>query len=149
MLRRFQVTAGLSQEALGERAGLSADAVAALERGRRSGRGFTLGVLAEALALGAEDRALLVSAAAGGQPARTAGSAAAGPADQFCRPPARLAEVERRVGQARMLTLLGPGGTGKTRLALVVAERHAGGRCSRPWTPAWSRSWLSTPSRPR
>ena len=36
LLRRFRLAAGFSQEALAERAGLSADAVAALERGRRS-----------------------------------------------------------------------------------------------------------------
>ena len=130
MLRRFRVMAGLSQEALAERAGLSADAVAALERGRRSRpRAFTLGVLAEALALGAEDRALLVSAAAGQDSPRVPpGRPLPVQLTSFVGRQRELAEVERRVGQARMLTLLGAGGTGKTRLALVVAERQAGGR---------------------
>jgi predicted ATPase/class 3 adenylate cyclase len=32
-----------------------------------------------------------------------------------------IAEVKRRLGQARLVTLLGPGGTGKTRLSLEVA----------------------------
>jgi len=36
LLRRHRLAASLSQEALAERAGLSANAVAALERGRRS-----------------------------------------------------------------------------------------------------------------
>ena len=130
LLRRFRVTAGLSQEALAERAGLSADAIAALERGRRSRpRAFTLGVLAEALALGAEDRALLVSAAAGQDSPRVPpGRPLPVQLTSFVGRQRELAEVERRVGQARMLTLLGPGGTGKTRLALMVADRHAGGR---------------------
>ena len=35
LLRRHRLTAGLSQEALAERAGLSARSVAALEAGRR------------------------------------------------------------------------------------------------------------------
>ena len=131
MLRHFRVTAGLSQEALAERAGLSADAIAALERGRRTRpRAFTLGALAEALALGAEDRALLVSAAATGQdsPRGPPGRPLPVQLTSFVGRQRELAEVERRVGQARMLTLLGPGGTGKTRLALMVADRHAGGR---------------------
>ena len=130
LLRRFRVAAGLSQEALAERAGLSADAIAALERGRRSRpRAFTLGVLAEALALGAEDRALLVSAAAGQDSPRVPpGRPLPVQLTSFVGRQLELAEVERRVGQARMLTLLGPGGTGKTRLALVVADRQAGGR---------------------
>ena len=112
LLRRLRVTAGLSQEALAHRAGLSADAIAALERGRRSRpRAFTLGVLADALALGPSDRARLVSAACGSL-------------TSFIGRHYELAEVERMLGQARLLTLLGPGGTGKTRLALAAAERR-------------------------
>ena len=128
LLRRLRVTAGLSQEALAERAGLSADAVAALERGRRSRpRAFTLGVLADALALGPADRARLVSAAAG--PAVSPGSSGRslpGWLTSFIGRQRELAEVERLLGQARLLTLLGPGGTGKTRLALAAAERLPG-----------------------
>ena len=37
LLRRYRLAASLSQEALGERACLSANAIAALERGRRAG----------------------------------------------------------------------------------------------------------------
>ena len=65
-MRRFRTAAGLSQEALAERAGLSTDAVAALEQGRRTRpRAFTLGLLAEAMRLGAEERAMLVAAVEG------------------------------------------------------------------------------------
>ncbi|HEX7102709.1 MAG TPA: helix-turn-helix transcriptional regulator, partial [Nitrolancea sp.] len=52
LLRRDRLLAGLSQEALAERAGLSVDAIRALERGRRTApRPETIGLLADALAL--------------------------------------------------------------------------------------------------
>src|SRR5579859_127491 len=64
LLRRFRLAASLSQEALAERAGLSATAIAALERGRRaSPRASTLALLVGALSLSGEDRAALVAAA--------------------------------------------------------------------------------------
>jgi predicted ATPase/transcriptional regulator with XRE-family HTH domain len=133
LLRQFRVIAGLSQEALAQRARLSVDAVAALERGRRTRpRAFTLGLLADALALDAADRARLVSAASG----RGDASAEGGPPDPGTPLPVRLtslvgrehelAEVARLLGQCRLLTLLGPGGTGKTTLALAVAQHHPG-----------------------
>src|SRR5262252_539756 len=65
LLRRFRLAAGFSQEALAERAGLSADAIRALERGRRSHpRPFTVRLLADALKLEAADRAALIEAGA-------------------------------------------------------------------------------------
>jgi transcriptional regulator with XRE-family HTH domain len=64
LLRGARVAAGLSQEALAERAGLSSDAVAALERGRRrSPRPSTLAALASALHLSPEERAILARTA--------------------------------------------------------------------------------------
>jgi predicted ATPase len=140
VLRRFRVTAGLSQQALAERAGLSATAIAALERGRRSRpRAFTLGVLADALALDAADRARLMSAAAaqaGSQDRPPAADLASQPEatplgqtwpgwlTSFVGRQQELAQVERLLGQARLVTLFGSGGTGKTRLALAAAERR-------------------------
>jgi transcriptional regulator with XRE-family HTH domain len=63
-LRRYRLAAGLSQEALAVRAGLSVDAIRALERGRRSApRPETLAMLAEALALTPLEREELVIAA--------------------------------------------------------------------------------------
>jgi predicted ATPase/DNA-binding XRE family transcriptional regulator len=127
-LRRFRLAAGLSQEALAERSGLSADAIAALERGRRTRpRAFTVGVLADSLALSADDRALLASAAAGSDsPAAAAGTPLPARLTSFVGRQQELAEVARQLSQTRLLTLFGPGGTGKTALAVAVAERQPG-----------------------
>ena len=104
---------------------------AALERGRRARpRAFTLGLLADALALGAAERARLVSAAAApsGPPVRPGSPEWPRPAwlTSFVGRQRELAEVRRRLAQARLLTLLGPGGTGKTRLAVAAALRERG-----------------------
>jgi transcriptional regulator with XRE-family HTH domain len=64
LLRRYRLLAGLTQEALAERAHLSLCAVSALEQGTsRAPRAATLALLAEALALSAQARAALVAAA--------------------------------------------------------------------------------------
>ena len=64
LLRRARVAAGLTQEALAERAGLSATAISALERGvRQTPQGETLRLLTDALALPDEERARLAAAA--------------------------------------------------------------------------------------
>lgn len=64
LLRRHRLAANLSQEALAARAGLSREAVSALERGtRRAPRPETVGMLADALALDCEQRGALGIAA--------------------------------------------------------------------------------------
>src|SRR5918998_201480 len=64
LLRRSRLDAGLSQEELAERAGLSVNGVSALERGRRaSPRPETVRMLADALGLDPGARAALVAAA--------------------------------------------------------------------------------------
>jgi transcriptional regulator with XRE-family HTH domain len=133
LLRRLRIAAGYSQEALAERAGLSADAVAALEAGRRlRPRAFTVGVLADALGLGQAERAQLAARVAGPVPAQRA---APGRQALLPLPPLSLigreAELDAVTGLllqpgVRMLTLTGPGGAGKTTLALAAAARAAG-----------------------
>src|SRR2546421_158241 len=60
LLRRHRLDAGLTQEALAERAGISARAVSDLERhGARAPRGDTLALLAAALHLPPEHEAQL------------------------------------------------------------------------------------------
>ena len=144
LLRRHRLLAGLSQAELAERAGLSPDGIRALEAGRRATpRPYTVRALAEALALAEEDR-LQLYAAAQAEPSSPEAlpipdtAAAGGERGRFSsppRPPTRLIGREREVAaithalrsaQARLVTLSGPGGVGKTRLALAVAEAVAG-----------------------
>lgn len=142
LLRRHRLAAGLSQAELAERAGLSPDSVGALESGRRANpRPFTVRALADALSLANNDRLGLISAAqAAAAPVaepriavvRADGEWARLPAPP--RPPTRLIGREREVaeiafalrsGRTRLLTLTGPGGVGKTRLAVAAAEAVA------------------------
>src|SRR5919201_5949324 len=62
LLRRHREAAGLTQEALAERAGLSARAIAYLERGTHTPYRDTVSRLADALALAPQDRATLEAA---------------------------------------------------------------------------------------
>jgi predicted ATPase/class 3 adenylate cyclase len=64
LLRRHRLAAGLTQEELAERAGLSRRGIADLERGvRQSPRKETAALLAEALGLAGEDRTVFAAAA--------------------------------------------------------------------------------------
>ncbi|CAN5726859.1 hypothetical protein BH23CHL5_BH23CHL5_09200 [soil metagenome] len=63
-LRRYRTVAGLSQEALAEQSGLSVRGISDLERGERTTpRLETVRMIADALALGEQDRTLLLAAA--------------------------------------------------------------------------------------
>ncbi|HEY8612008.1 MAG TPA: helix-turn-helix domain-containing protein [Roseomonas sp.] len=132
-LRRLREAAGLSQEALAERAGLSLNGISALERGeRRHPYPATVRALADALGLRDDERALLAAALpprGAPPPAR-----AATPPTFLPTPPTPLVGRERDIATmsalladgTRMLTLTGPGGVGKTRLALAVAAAVRG-----------------------
>jgi predicted ATPase/transcriptional regulator with XRE-family HTH domain len=151
LLRRYREAAGLSQEELAERAGVSGQAISALERGeRRHPYPATVRQLAEALGLPEEEQGALLaavparrqarpdaasggtrrpSAQSGDQPRAASGipalptplTALLGRDDDV----ARVTELLQ--DGVRLLTLTGPGGVGKTRLILQIAtemRRH-------------------------
>lgn len=129
LLRRHRAVAGLTQEELAERAGMSARTVSDIERGMRQRiYRFTAGSLAEALRLLPEDRVTFETAARGRR--SVAGEvpsehpAAAAPTPLLGRQ-RELALVLAGVGApgTRLTTITGTGGIGKTRLALEVAAR--------------------------
>jgi predicted ATPase/transcriptional regulator with XRE-family HTH domain len=138
-LRRLREAAGLTQEELAGRAGLSPNAISDLERGRRR-RPYphTVRSLADALELSGEERASLFAAVpkrGGGAAASTAPAAASAGASLLPTPPTPLVGRERDLRgiatflgrpEVRLLTLTGTGGVGKTRLAIQAALEAAG-----------------------
>ena len=147
LVRQLRLRAGFSQEELAERAGLTASGISQIERGtRRRPQPHTLRALAGALRLSPEERRALLSAveaegtssAPAGPPASTASTPAPeSPVIEEGRPPGNLPLVltsfigrERELAAAasfiaegqRLLTLTGPGGAGKTRLAVELAR---------------------------
>ncbi|HEX6509840.1 MAG TPA: LuxR C-terminal-related transcriptional regulator [Chloroflexota bacterium] len=153
LLKRLRLAAGLTQQGLSDRSGVSARAISDLERQPdRSPRPETVTQLADALGLEREARAQLQAAAwrgnsladmlsvrdqRGHSPSHrlpspvdrgSTGSDVILPALQSLPLLGRTEEVEvlRQLlvdGPVRLLTLTGPAGVGKTRLAREVVQR--------------------------
>ncbi len=144
LLRRHRLAAGLSQETLAGRAGLSPYGISALERGyRRTPRRETLDLLIKTLSLDTDQRLELISAATRTSIPRnrTHASRALGGSRnanlgklpqslaRFVGRSSELEQIERIISANRFVTITGPGGIGKTRTAVRAAEawRDAGG----------------------
>jgi predicted ATPase/transcriptional regulator with XRE-family HTH domain len=136
LLREHRTAQGLTQEELAERAGISTRAVSDIERGlRRVIYRDTAGRLASALDLTGDSRAVF-EAASRGRP-----SAGPVPAEAKVDPAAPPVPATRLIGRrqevarlgqlligplTRAVTLTGPGGVGKTRLAIDAAREFGG-----------------------
>jgi transcriptional regulator with XRE-family HTH domain len=130
-LRRLREAAGLTQEELASRAGLTAKAISALERGERK-RPYphTVRSLADALELPEEERASFV-ASVRKKDAQGSAAPVSSPELAVPEPPTLLVGRERELSEidaflrdrrVRLLTLTGTGGVGKTHLALQAAR---------------------------
>jgi predicted ATPase/DNA-binding XRE family transcriptional regulator len=143
LLREFRIAARLSQEALAERAGLSTGGISVLERGARlAPHRDTVSLLAQALELPAADRARLQAAAARPSVPRRREIRAADDGQigvhnlplslsSFYGREEETAALSVSVSERRLVTLVGIGGVGKTRLALetvhALIERYSDG----------------------
>ena len=133
LLRQLRAGARLTQEELAESAGISARSVSDLERGiNRTAHKDTAVLLARALNLTGQVAELFVSAARGRvraadvlaareRDATSAGHNLSAPLTSFVGREQEMAAVARHLGVARLVTLTGTGGVGKTRLAAEVA----------------------------
>jgi predicted ATPase/transcriptional regulator with XRE-family HTH domain len=129
LLRSYRDSVNLTQEDLAGRTGLTPQAISLLERGeRRRPHRYTVQKLSEALALTGQDLARFEAAARRSSMRSTTQSSSY----DLPRPLTPLIGREHegtmvaRVllrKDVRLLTLTGPGGVGKTRLALEVAGR--------------------------
>jgi predicted ATPase len=133
LVRRYRLRAGLTQEGLAERAGLSLRGVSDLERGlRRAPYPDTVERLVSALELDLAEREALHAArhathAASVEKAEALMpvSVAPVPLTSFVGRERELLEIHQLLGKARLLTLVGAGGVGKTRLVLQASLQES------------------------
>ncbi|MEV6270827.1 helix-turn-helix domain-containing protein [Kribbella sp. NPDC051936] len=148
LLLDLRVQAGLSQEELADRAGLSVRSIREMEAGRVARpRKDSVRLLATALDLQPDDTEHFLAAAGHGsarpvvrptvaaaQVVSVADAAPTGLRWRGTRPipdglvgrEQELFELEELLRQNRLVTLVGPGGVGKTELALAAADRFSG-----------------------
>jgi predicted ATPase/DNA-binding XRE family transcriptional regulator len=136
-LRRHRIAAGLSQEALAQRARMSIEGISALERGfRRNPQRETLALLAGALALDDNQRRAFEAAGTRSTYPRTGASVTVGPwqdtqaptlpvaLSAFVGRDAELRDIAEMVKRHRLVTITGAPGVGKTQTALHLARTY-------------------------
>ncbi|MEV6286535.1 helix-turn-helix domain-containing protein [Kribbella sp. NPDC051770] len=136
LLLDSRVRAGFSQEELAEAAGLSVRTIRELEAGRVARpRKDSVRLLASALGLGDPEPFLVAAGHGSVRPVIAVGAPApTGMRWRGTRPipdglvgrDKELAELADLLRQNRLVTLVGPGGVGKTELALAAADRFSG-----------------------
>ncbi|HEU5254633.1 MAG TPA: helix-turn-helix domain-containing protein [Vicinamibacterales bacterium] len=131
-LKALREAAGFTQEELATIACLSVHAISALERGeRRRPHLETVRALSAALDLPPEERDALFASARGRAPAFATDEIGSDPLPLAPTPMLGRDPDLRRLRQwiadptARLITLVGPGGVGKTRLAIAIAHEIA------------------------
>jgi predicted ATPase/transcriptional regulator with XRE-family HTH domain len=145
LLRQFRLDAGMTQQDLAERANLSVEAIGALERGIRTRpQRETVALLGDALSLSPEREVLLRSVVRAGHPPRRrdhdggprptqlravgpdtkriANSNLPQPLTSFVGRQREVAEIAALLRTYGLVTIVGPGGVGKTRVALQTAN---------------------------
>ena len=152
LLRQLRAGAGLTQQELAKAAGVSPRSVSDLERGiNRTARQDTAVRLAGALGLAEPARSLFVAAALGriqaaqvlaAKPRQAPGDSPGSAAGVYGFVPALTSFVGRAgpvrevavlLDRGRLVTVTGPGGAGKTRLAGEVARQVAGRFADGAW----------------
>lgn len=143
LLRHFRVIALQSQEALAERSGLSVRGISDLERGiHESPRLETVRLLADSLDLSEADRASFIASARPEKPILPASPSLSNQNQTLPLPLTPLIGRARELTEliqllrnpdVRLVTLIGPGGVGKSRLALeagtYLIDHFAHGVC--------------------
>jgi predicted ATPase/DNA-binding XRE family transcriptional regulator len=138
LLRHYREERGLTQEELAAlvQPPVSPETISNLERGRTRPYRHTLEALCDALRLDKESRQAVWTARGASRPIRVTtstgphsarGSANADEPTRLIGREPELHQIERRLLQpsVRLLTLVGPGGVGKTRLAVSLMQRAA------------------------
>ena len=145
LLRQFRLDAGITQQELAERAKLSVEAISTLERGARTRpHRDTVTLLARALELSPERETLLISTIGTPHPARQRerGEALDASLLRIVRPDSRgaprsnlpgqltsfvarqqeIREIAAFLREHRLVTVIGAGGIGKTRVAVQLGS---------------------------
>jgi predicted ATPase/DNA-binding XRE family transcriptional regulator len=130
-LRRRRKALDLTQEEVARQVGCALITIQKIEADERRPSRQMAHLLAGVLAIAAEEQEAFIQAARGERPTThlpLAAQPVAAPPGNLPTPPnafvgrqKELREVVERLDNGRLLTLTGPGGTGKTRLALQVA----------------------------